>query len=166
MLVRFLIGIFALAVWLLLNWSFDTAHVLFGIVVGIVVSYMTGDVFVSCKKPRLLQHPVRILWFVYYIAVFIWECIKANLDGAYRVMHPDLPIHPGIVRVKTGLTSDIGLTLLANSLTLKPGTMTVDIDKAKGILYIHWVDVKTQDIQKASELIAQRFEKILLRIFE
>jgi len=109
---------------------------------------------------------MKILWFLYYIPLFIWECLKANLDGAYRVAHPDLPINPGIVRIKTGLRSDLALTFLANSITLKPGTMTVDIDKEKGILYVHWADVKSQDIEQATELIAGKLERVLKRIFE
>ncbi len=107
----------------------------------------------------------RAFWFIYFIFLFIWECFKANLDGAYRVIHPDLPIYPGIVRVKTSLKSEAGLTFLANSLTLKPGTMTVDVDKEKGVLYIHWSDVKTQDTERATELIVRRFERVLKRIF-
>lgn len=107
----------------------------------------------------------RILWLIYYLIVFLWECIKANLDGAYRLLHPDLLIKPGIVKVKTSLRSNIGLTLLANSITLKPGTMTVDIDKEGGFLYIHWVYVESEDIQKATELIITKFERILKRVF-
>lgn len=107
----------------------------------------------------------KLIWSFYYILVFSWECLKANIDGAYRVAHPDLPINPGIVKIKTNLTSNIGLTFLANSLTLTPGTMTVDIDRENRILYVHWIDVKTQDVTKATELIAEKFERILKRIF-
>lgn len=107
----------------------------------------------------------RCVWFIYYILIFIWECLKANLDGAYRIVHPKLLINPGIVKVKTRLKSDLGLTFLANSLTLTPGTMVVDIDKDKGFLYVHWIDVKAQDIDKATELIVKKFEDILIKVF-
>lgn len=117
-------------------------------------------------KKNTFKYFKRYLWFSYYVPVFIWECFKANLDGAFRVIHPDLPMRPGIVKVKTALKSDLGLTLLANSLTLTPGTMTVDIDKENGFLYVHWIDVKSDDIDKAAELIAGKFERILKRIFE
>lgn len=112
------------------------------------------------------KHASRYLWFLYYVPLFIWECVKANIDGAYRTAHPDLPIHPGIVKVKTTLKSDAALTFLANTLTLKPGTMTVDIDKEDGFLYVHWSEVKSQDVEKATELIVSKFERILKRIFE
>jgi multicomponent Na+:H+ antiporter subunit E len=85
---------------------------------------------------------------------------------AYRVSHPDLPINPGIVKVKTTLKSDTGLTFLANSITLTPGTMSVDIDQENGFMYIHWIDVKDKDIQKATEIIVKIFEDVLRRIFE
>ena len=92
--------------------------------------------------------------------------IKANFDVAYRVVHPKLPIKPGIVKVKTKLKSDTGLTFLANSITLTPGTMSVDIDRENGYLYIHWINVKSTDVEKATEIIVSRFEKILEKIFE
>jgi multicomponent Na+:H+ antiporter subunit E len=77
-----------------------------------------------------------------------------------------LPIHPGIVKVRTKLTTDTALTFLANSITLTPGTMSVDIDKDNGILYIHWIDVKTKDVESATRIIVDRFEKVLKKIFD
>jgi multicomponent Na+:H+ antiporter subunit E len=118
------------------------------------------------KKAAVLKNWKRYLWFLYYIPLFIWECFKANLDGTWRVIHPDLPMRPGIVRVKSRLKSDAGLTFLANTITLNPGTMTVDIDKEKGFLYVHWVNVESQDIDKATKIIVEKFEKVLMRIFE
>ena len=85
---------------------------------------------------------------------------------AYLVIHPNLPIKPGIVKIKTNLKTDAGLTMLANSITLTPGTMTVDINKEKGEMYIHWIDVKTTDVDEATEEIGGRFEKIIKEIFE
>ena len=163
MKIRLLLFIIAFLIWTLLSWSLDLEHIIVGILVGILVSFFTCDIFSG--NPRVFRDPGRYLWFLYYIPVFIWECIKANIDGAYRVTHPDIPMNPGIVKIKTGLKSDVGLTFLANSITLKPGTMTVDIDKEKGILYVHWIDVKTTDPAKAAEFISAKFERILKRIF-
>ena len=83
---------------------------------------------------------------------------------AYRVLHPMMPIKPGIVKIKTNLKTDIAKTFLANSITMTPGTLSVDIKD--GHLYIHWINVRSQDLNKATELIASRFEKILKNIFE
>ncbi|MCX5713577.1 MAG: Na+/H+ antiporter subunit E [Candidatus Omnitrophica bacterium] len=161
---RIIIFVLALLIWLSLHWSIDAGYVYSGIAIGLLISFLTGDLFK--KDSRVFKNTKRYLWFLYYVPFFIWECLKANLDGVYRVAHPDLPMRPGIVKVKTTLKSDAGLTFLANSLTLRPGTMTVDIDKENGFLYVHWVQVKDQDIDKATALLVQKFECILKRIFE
>lgn len=161
---RAILFFLGLLVWLGLSWPPDFQHLLVGILVAGFVSFMTGDMFV--KRPDMFKHPSRYLWFLCYLPFFLWECLKANIDVAYRVIHPHRPINPGIVKVKTNLKSDTALTFLANSITLTPGTLSVDIDEARGFLYIHWIDVKDKDIEKATRLIVQRFERILKRIFE
>lgn len=149
---------------MLLCWPPDWQHFVAGIFIASLVAYLTGDMFV--KRPHLFKNIKRYLWFAYYVPIFLWECFKANIDVAYRVGHPDIPIHPGIVKVKTSLKSDTGLTFLANSITLTPGTLTVDIDKDNGYLYIHWIEVKDKDTERATKIVVEKFEKILRRIFE
>lgn len=161
---QIILFVLAFLIWSFLTWPLDYQHVLIGILVSGFVSFMTGDMFV--KRPHVFKRVSRYLWFLYYIPLFIWECIKANIDVAYRVTHPDLPINPGIVKVKTTLKSDTALTFLANSITLTPGTMSVDIDEKNGFLYIHWIDVKDKDIKIATEIIVKTFEEVLRRIFE
>lgn len=161
---RIMLFIFAFLVWMGLTWPPEWQHFSVGILTALLVTLITGDIFV--KRPHLFKNPKRYLWFLFYIPVFIWECLKANIDVAYRVGHPDLPINPGIVKVKTKLKSDTGLTFLANSITLTPGTLSVDIDQENGFLYIHWISVKDKGIEVATKLIVHRFERILERIFE
>ena len=151
-------------VWALLCWIPDWQQLLVGIFVAAFVAFMTGDMFV--KRPYLFRHPWRYVWFLFYIPIFLWECVKANIDVARRVAHPDLPINPGIVKVKTSLKSETGITFLANSITLTPGTLTVDVDGEGGYLYVHWIDVKTKDIEEATKIIVNKFERILKKIFE
>ncbi len=159
--ILFLLGFL---VWLFLSWPPDIQHLLVGILVAGFVSILTGDMFV--RRPHVFAHITRYLWFLYYVPIFLWECFKANLDVAYRVGHPDLPINPGIVKVKTTLKSDTGLTFLANSITLTPGTFSIDIDKENGFLYIHWIWVKDKDVENATRIIVEKFERILKRVFE
>ncbi len=162
---RIVLFIVALIVWCLLCWVPDWEHIIIGVIVAFLVAVITGDLFV--KRPHTLTNPLRYWYFiVYYLQVFLWECFKANLDVAYRVSHPQLPITPGIVKVKTKLKSDTGITFLANSITLTPGTLSVDIDKEKGVLYIHWINVKETDVEAATKSIVARFERILTKIFE
>lgn len=161
---RTILFIIGFIVWCLLNWPVDLAHIILGIIVSLLISIITGDLF--AQRPHLFLHVTRYLWFLYYIPLFLWECLKANLDVAYRVIHPKLPIKPGIVKVKTTLKTDTGLTFLANTITLTPGTMSVDVDKENGYLYIHWINVQSQDIEKATQIIVSKFERVLKKIFE
>ncbi len=162
---RVILFFIALGAWCLLSWVPDWQHLLVGVFVAAFVAFVTGDLFI--RRPHVLQHPLRYWYFfAYYLPVFLWECIKANIDVAYRVLHPKLPINPGIVKVKTHLKTDTALTFLANSITLTPGTMTVDIDRDNGILYIHWINVRAKDIEGATADIVRRFESILEKIFE
>ena len=160
-------------VWCGLSWPLGTRDLVIGAAVSLFVTYMTADLAARpeggrlAKKRDLIGNLKKAAWFLYYIAVFLLECIKANIDVAYRVLHPDLPIRPGTVKVKVGLKSDMGLTLLANSITLTPGTTTVDIDKEKGVLYVHWLYVKDSYLGGDKKLPAvEKFEKIIKRIFE
>lgn len=161
---KIVLFILAYIVWIFLNWVPDWQHLLIGVFVSTLVAFLTGDLFPG--RFTLLFDLKRYFWALYYIPVFLWECIKANIDVAYRVAHPDLPIRPGIVKIKTALRSDIALTFLANSITLTPGTMCVDIDKDEGILYIHWISVKDIDVERATKIIVGKFERILKGIFE
>ena len=89
---------------------------------------------------------------------------KANIDVAYRVITGK--INPGIVKISPGLKTDLGITLLADSITLTPGTLSVDIDEKNNDLYIHWINVHVEDLEGATQKIVSRFEKILVNIFE
>lgn len=161
---KIVIFIVCMTTWLGLTWSVNPISLLAGVVVSLFVSFYTWDMF----NPRFSTVKIasRTVALVEYIFIFLWECLKANIDVAYRVSHPGVPVHPGIVRVKTELKSDLGITFLANSITLTPGTMSVDVDKENRILYIHWIEVKEKDIEKATLRICGRFESILRRIFE
>ncbi len=164
-------GLFTLwfVVWVLLSWPPDSKDIISGALVSIFVTLMTIDVMEHKKKKRtsIIGTFSRLAWFIYYVFVFLWECLKANIDVAYRVLHPELPIRPGTIRVKVYLKSDIGLTFLANSITLTPGTTTVDIDKASGLLYVHMLNIKDDKVSKDGRLkIVDKFENILKRIFE
>lgn len=161
---RIILFIIGFIIWAILCWPIDIQHALIGILVAAFVTFITADLF--SRKVRRLGAIGSYPWFLYYLVVFLWECFKSNIDVALIVLNPRLPISPGIVKIKTSLKSDTALTLLANSITLTPGTFCVDIDVKEGILYIHWIHVRTQDVEQATEMIARKFENILKKIFE
>ena len=147
--------------WLALSSKLDWQELVCGGVVCLIISLFGTHIYSKLGLPPLSLK--GILFFLVYIIVLLWEIIKANLDVAYRVIHPKMPIRPGIVVIKTRLKSDIAKMILANSITLTPGTFTLDVIGDE--LLIHWINVKTEDIDEATSLIGQRFEKYLRVIF-
>ena len=160
---KILTFIISFGLWLLLSLSADMEHIIAGLLVALVVSYTVGSAFAG--SPRKWLSMRRYAFFVLYIGVLAKEIFKANLDVAWRVLHPELPVNPGIVKIRTSIKSETGLAFLANSITLTPGTLSVDVDPREGIIYIHWIDVKTRDVEEASRIIASRFESLILEVF-
>lgn len=150
------------ALWLLLTLSTNIDHLVTGAVVVLLGTILFGGYFTERPTKFLQIH--RVILFIIYVPVFIWYMVKANIDVAYRALHPARPIKPGIVKIRTTLKTDIAKVFLANSITLTPGTMTCEIDG--DYLYIHWIWVQSEDIEEASKIIASQFEVFLRRIFE
>jgi len=161
-LERFILNwLFLMIVWVAFTTSFAVAELVTGAIVSMIISLLSIRMFTCCKLSILA--PKRIFYMIVYFFVFIIALIKANFDVARRVLTPSLPINPGIVKFKTKLKTDYSKMVLANSITLTPGTLSVDI--IDDTFYIHWIDVKTTDPEKAYKDIAWQFEKILLKIF-
>jgi len=154
--------ILSLIFWLLLTFRITLPNIIVGSVASIICSAIYARFFIT-NTYKLLQ-PHRYYWFIIYLFVFIWECIKANFDVAYRVLHPAMPIRPGIVKVKTTLKSDMAKMLLANSITMTPGTITIDI--IGDYLYIHWIYVRSEDPEIYTAMITGAFEKYIKKIIE
>ena len=147
--------------WLLLTNSFNYQELLTGFAITIILSFALNWYYLKLGFPPFTIK--RIFFFIVYIIVLFIEIIKANFDVAYRVIHPKLPIKPGIVIIKTNLKQDIAKLMLANSITLTPGTFTLDI--IDDLFLIHWINVRTTNREEATQRIGQRFEKYLIKIF-
>ncbi len=149
-------------VWVLYNNTFDLVVIGLGAILSLIAALLfcgNCDVFSEFKFT-----PKATIYTFIYLIVFIGELIKSNLDVAMRVISPSLPINPGIVEVKTKLKSKMGRLLLANSITLTPGTLTVDM--IDDTLFVHWIDVKSEDIEVATKEIVSKFEHYLTKIYD
>lgn len=139
-----------------------------GVIVSILAALFSARFFIH-EKAFFLFNPKRFFAGLYYCTIgFIWELIKANVDVARRALSPRLPVDPGIVKIETDLKSEYALSALANSITLTPGTITLDIveENGKNFFYIHWIDAKEQEIKPASDAIAGTLQKWVRRIWE
>jgi multicomponent Na+:H+ antiporter subunit E len=162
--VRRAVSVFitTLVLWILLTWEEIAEQGMVPLAMGIgvcfVVTLASRNLF-----PAISFHPQRVIFFIIYLPALLWEIIKSNIDVAYRVLHPRMPINPGIVRVPVSLQSPYGKTLLANSITLTPGTLTLDVKEQN--FYVHWLNIQTYDPEEAAQVITGRFMKFLRRIF-
>jgi len=124
-------------------WSLE--EIIIGAILSIITGYVTKKIFV--KDNYRMLNPIRwIIFIVYLIGPFFVAMAKANIDVAYRVITGK--INPGIVKISPGLKTELGITMLANSITLTPGTLSVDIDEEKNDLYVHWINVNDKALQK------------------
>lgn len=144
----------------ILYWSKE--EIILGIILAIITGIITSRIFRILKINLSLKllNPLRWLLFLIYIfGPFLFSLTKANLEVAYRIITGK--IKPGIVKVSPELKTDFGITLLANSITLTPGTLSVDIDEQNN-LYIHWLYVKNKKprIKEVSENLADWIKKI------
>lgn len=145
----------------------DYQEAVAGVLVSFLVAAFTHKFFIK-EDPFWLLNFKRLGSLIMFIPVYAWELLKANWDVAKRAISPKMNINPGIVKIETEIKSDYGLAMLANCITLTPGTITMDIveEDEKNYMYIHWIDVSARDIKQASEIIKGTFEPWVRRIFK
>jgi len=144
--------------WLLLTGTLDTAEIAVGLLISALVAWL------SQAQLALLGDFKLTPWLPWYLLVyllrFFYALLLSNFDVARRVLSPDLPINPAIVEVRTQLQSRLGKLALANSITLTPGTLTVDVLDDR--LQVHWIDsTPGADLEHATQTIAAGFEQSL-----
>lgn len=155
--------------WGLLTWTTTppgpayVQDVAVGLIAALLVTWIVGEP--GAEGGRRWLEPKRYAWGFVYAFVLGFYVVKANIEVAYRVLHPRMPIRPGIVRVRTRLRRPAARTILGNSITLCPGTLTVDVHD-DGTMLVHWICVRSLDEEEARRQILERFEWFIERIFE
>ncbi len=145
-------------------WSVE--EIIMGVFLSIIVGAISRKYLCKSGDYRMLN-PLRWLLFVVYgFGPFFFAMAKANIDVAYRVVTGK--IRPGIVKIKPELKTDFGVTFLANSITLTPGTLSVDVDDENN-LYVHWINIpegeEKNEISKI-EKVCGSFAKWARRVAE
>ncbi len=146
-----------LGFWLLLNGSLATDVLQAGLIAALVITLVFRDGLAVASEFRFT--PRALLMVPGFVMFFLKELVKSNLRLATIVLSPALPLRPGIVKVRTRLKSRMGRLLLANAITLTPGTLTIEL--VGEWLYVHWVSMETEDIGAATASIVSGFENYL-----
>lgn len=111
---------------------------LLGVVVGAPVAYVFRRLYADISSVR---RSLRVIpYAILYVLVFVREILVANVDVTYRVLAPGMPIEPEVILIPLRVRTDLGVTTIANSITLTPGTLTLDYDPAQNAVYVHVID--------------------------
>jgi multicomponent Na+:H+ antiporter subunit E len=142
--------------WLLLVGTLQPQELAAGALVALVASLAAWPRLGVLAGLRL--SPAGLVHLLRYLGVFLVALLKANLHMARLVLSPSLPIRPAVVAVRTGLQSPLGRMLLANSITLTPGTLSIEVQEDR--ILVHWVDCPPgTDLEAATRAIAESFER-------
>ena len=142
--------------------GFHVQELILGALVSVILTLILAKLVNYTIDYRF---PVKLLVFIFaYLPVFTWQLILSNIDVARRVLSPHIPLNPGFVKIKTELKGDFAKLALANSITLTPGTLSVDVDGQ--YIYVHTVDVKGKNLEENTKEISGKFEKLLGGIFK
>lgn len=147
--------------WVLFSGSLAPASLILGVSFSGLVALLTYDLFIDeqeAHRKSLLPH---LHWLFIYVLLLIFNVYIASFQVLWKVIRGD--INPRVVHFRTRLTSDVARVLLANSITLTPGTVTLSLDDDH--LIVHWLDAKTIHSKYAGELIKGQFEAVLKRVF-
>ncbi len=122
--------------WILLSGEFTFILITSGIVASLIVAYLSHDIFIG--KADLKTETGRVFKFIVYVPWLLWEIILANVEIAYLVLNPKPLVDPQIVRFKNDLKTDLGIVTLAHSITLTPGTVTVEANEEEFVIHAIW----------------------------
>lgn len=153
-----LFSVFLWLVWLLLTNSVAPGQLLLGAVIALTLPLFTVRFWPD--RPRV-RKPLQLLR---YIAVLLWDIIIANLTVARLILGPTARLRPTFIRLPLELRHEFAIVVLANTLSLTPGTVSSDLSPDRRTLLIHVLDV--EDPEQIIARIKQRYEKPLQEIFE
>lgn len=129
--------------WVIVSETLDIQHVLVGAVVAYLVELFNRDFLKDFRFWGKTSFATKIVILSTVLVVLVKDMIKANIQVAKIVLSPKMPISPGIVTFKTNLKSPLAKTFLANSITLTPGTLTIEV--SEDIFVVHYLTEENAD---------------------
>lgn len=152
----FLMNLLLTFVWLALSGNFSLANTVFGFLMSFAIMWIIS---LNSENKKYFRIAPKTIGFVFF---FLSELIKANIQVAIEVMTPKDTMKPGIVRYPLEAKTDFEITLLANLISLTPGTCSLDVSTDRKVLYIHAMYI--EDKEKFIRDIKNGFERRLLAI--
>ncbi len=151
-----------LCIWIFLTLSFNPQELVLGLGVSLIIAFATRGAFTG-NWFRLLK-PARLAAEANYVFYFLGKMFMANIDVLLRVLRPVVPVKPGIVRASLVMNSERARNIVANSITLTPGTLTIEMTGTE--IFVHWISLPEGDIHEETQKMVDGFANRLKRIFE
>lgn len=144
--------------WAAMNGEFTPANLTTGFVLGYLMLMVTS------RPLNAARYVSKVPQVLYFVAYFLWELMQSNVRVAYEVLTPGNHMKPGIVAVPLDIDKDYQIILLANLITLTPGTLSIDVSTDKGTLYVHSMYV--EDVEAFRLSIKKGFEHRIMELFK
>lgn len=145
-------------VWMFLTGSLTANSLVEGFIIGYLVLWLASPLFGPTTYFRKFRQTVLFILF------FLQELVIATFRVVRVVIAPGLNVRPAIIAVPLDVQSDLGITLLANLVTLTPGSLSLDISSDRKVLYVHVMHV--EDVEKSRAEIKQGFERRVRALFD
>jgi multicomponent Na+:H+ antiporter subunit E len=153
---QILLNVFLAYIWMFLKNDYSSSTFFIGYLLGLLIMLAYRHFF----KERFYLS--RVWAVIKLILLFLKELVLSNISVLKLVLSPKLNIRPGIFALETELTKDWEITILANLITLTPGTLVVDVSLDSRILYIHAMDIPEK--HEAIDSIKNSFEKAIMEV--
>jgi multicomponent Na+:H+ antiporter subunit E len=145
-------------VWVGMTADFTPRNLAVGFLLGLLILFFTRRVV---GAPNYL---IKVRQVTGLHLFMIWELIKANLRVAYEVLTPGYAMRPGVIALPLDAKTDVEITLLANLITLTPGTLSLDVSSDRRVLYIHIMHLDDQDLDIVRRKIKDGLERRILEV--
>ncbi len=144
-------------VWLLLNNTIGAGHIVLGLILAIFIPWLTSGFWP--EKVRI-QSPLTLLKF---LGVVLWDILVANMAVAKLILGRNKDLNPGFFYIDLDIETPLGISLLANTISLTPGTVSCDLTEDRKRLLVHALHI--EDIPATIKEIKARYEAPLKKVF-
>lgn len=152
-----ILTIVLLIVWLFLNNTIAAGHVVLGLILAILIPWITSAYW---PEHNCVKKPFTLFKF---LLIVVWDIIIANLKVAVLILGKSNNLKPGFITIELDVKTPLGISVLANVISLTPGTVSCDLSMDRQFLLIHALHI--DDAQQIIDEIKQRYEKPIIEVF-
>ncbi len=157
----FVFNLFLAFAWASLIGELTVGTLLFGFLLAYMIFYLTfrrGDDIDSPMRAYLRRFPKAVGFFFYYL----WEILRSNVQVAYDILTPQFRMKPGVIEFPIEAKSDIEITVLANLISMTPGTLSLDVSDDRTKLYVHAMFIEDPDLLRKE--LTENLERRVLEL--